>query len=311
MSQPGIDASTPEPYELDFDATVSGLRQVRLRWREASGRSREPSVRELPAPEVVAVIVDHLCGLLFPMRLGPPELRPLEEDFYVRRTLETSLKLLQAQIRLELAQEARARALAPHELLELHETARQLAHRFGSALPALLATLDSDIAAAFQGQAGPRNVDEILLCSPGVRALLLHRIAHQLHKLGAPLVSRMVADLAHSRTGIDIHPAAQIGAGCFIHHGTGLVVGEGVRIGKRVCLHQNVTLDTSDGRGLSPAGAPRYPTLEDEVIVHPGTTILDGVTIGQGAVIGGHLWITENVPPFTHLTQAGHSRTGR
>jgi serine O-acetyltransferase len=285
-----------EPFEIDLDGVVSSLRQVRLSWREASGRSREPSARELPSPDVVAVIVDHLCGLLFPMRLGPPELRPLEEDFYVRRTLETTLKLLQAQIRLELAQEARARSLEPHQLLELHETARRMAHRLCATLPEVRALLDSDIAAAFQGQSGPRNVDEILLCSPGVRALLLHRIAHGLHVLGAQLLARMVADLAHSRTSIDIHPGAHIGPGCFLHHGSGLVIGEGVRIGAGVCLHQGVTLDTPFRPRATHDHEPGYPTLEDAVVVHAGSTVLGAVTIGRGAIIGGQAWVVDNVP---------------
>lgn len=209
---------------FDLDGVVSALRDVRLNWREASGRAREPAGRELPSPDTVIHIVDDLCGVLFPMRLGPPELRPLEEDFYVRRTLGQTLQFLQGQVRLELAQEARVRALAAHEQLALHEDARVISHQFARALPAIRSQLDADVAAAFKAQPDTRSIEEVLLCNPGLRALIHHRIAHQLHHLGARLIARMVADLAHTRTGIDIHPAAQIGPGCAIQHGSGLVI---------------------------------------------------------------------------------------
>lgn len=221
LAQPSA-AASDAVFELD--EVVSALRHVRLNWREASGRAREPAGRELPSPDTVSHIVDDLCGVLFPMRLGPPELRPLEEDVYVRRTLGQTLQFLQGQVRLELAQEARVRALAAQEQLALHDQARAISHALARALPSIRSQLDADVAAAFKTQPDTRSIEEVLLCSPGLRALIHHRIAHQLHLLGARLLARMVADLAHTRTGIDIHPGARIGAGCTIDHGTGLVI---------------------------------------------------------------------------------------
>jgi serine O-acetyltransferase len=148
----------------------------------------------------------------------------------------------------------------------------------------------------------------VLLCYPGVLALIHHRLAHELYKLGLPLLARIVAELAHGQTGIDIHPGAKIDAGFFIDHGTGVVIGETAVIGKRVRLYQAVTLGAkrfpTDNEGNLQKGLARHPVVEDDVVIYAGATILGRVTLGKGAVIGGNVWITDDVPPGASVTQA-------
>jgi serine O-acetyltransferase len=169
-------------------------------------------------------------------------------------------------------------------------------------------TLDLDVVAAYQGDPAARNVDEVLLCYPGLLAMIHHRIAHALTNLGLPLTARIIAELAHSQTGIDIHPGAQIDHSCFIDHGTGVVIGETAIIGKRVRIYQAVTLGakrfSKDEKGLLLKGQARHPIVEDDVVIYAGATILGRVTLGAGSTIGGNVWITEDVPAGCSVTQA-------
>jgi serine O-acetyltransferase len=166
--------------------------------------------------------------------------------------------------------------------------------------------LDSDLEAAYAGDPAARSVDEVLLCYPCVTAVIHHRIAHELYLLGAPLVARIIAEIAHSRTGIDIHPGAQIGGSFFIDHGTGVVIGQTAVIGNRVRIYQAVTLGArsfstdTDGRLVN---EPRHPILEDDVTIYAGATILGRITIGKGSVIGGNVWLTRSVPPMSRVRQ--------
>jgi serine O-acetyltransferase len=139
-------------------------------------------------------------------------------------------------------------------------------------------------------------------------AILHYRLAHSLHKLGAPFIARIVSDIAHSRTGIDIHPAAQIGASFFIDHGTGVVIGETTIIGERVRLYQHVTLGAkrfpADESGQLIKGTPRHPIVEDDVVIYAGATVLGRITIGAGSTVGGNVWLTQSVPPNSNVSQA-------
>ena len=148
----------------------------------------------------------------------------------------------------------------------------------------------------------------MLLCYPGVLAMIHHRLAHRLYGLGLPLLARITAELAHSQTGIDIHPGAKIGKGFFIDHGTGVVIGETAVIGERVRLYQAVTLGAKrfpQGEdGLLKKGLARHPIVEDDVVIYAGATVLGRVTIGKGATIGGNVWITHDVPAGGNVTQA-------
>ncbi|VTU33138.1 Serine acetyltransferase [Variovorax sp. PBS-H4] len=290
---------------------VFALREAREEWRDAQKRSREPGSREFPSRDALAAIVESLKGALFPMRLGPPELRHEGEDFYVGHTLDSALQSLLVQARLELRYNARHQ---PREAAAIDGEAQQAVRDFAGALPAIRRLLDGDVLAAYQGDPAARSVDEVLLCYPGILAMIHHRLAHRLYGLGLPLLARIVAELAHAQTGIDIHPGARIDAGFFIDHGTGVVIGETTVIGKRVRLYQAVTLGAkrfpTDADGNLQKGLPRHPVVEDDVVIYAGATILGRVTLGKGAVIGGNTWITEDVPAGANITQANLQKAG-
>ena len=285
---------------------VAELRHVRAQWRGQQGRT-DTAQREFPSRDAVARAVDALKGVLYPLRLGPPELRQAGEDFYIAHTLDSALQALRTQAAIELGYRARHDG----EALEgeaLARRATQVVREFAQSLPRLRQWLDADVLAAFHGDPAAHSVDEVVLSYPGVLALIHHRVAHVLYGLELPLLARMVAELAHGQTGIDIHPGARIGAGCFIDHGTGVVVGETAVIGRNVRIYQAVTLGAKrfprDAQGHLQKGWPRHPIVQDDVVIYAGATILGRVTIGRGAVIGGNVWVTEDVPPLAHVTQA-------
>jgi serine O-acetyltransferase len=165
-----------------------------------------------------------------------------------------------------------------------------------------------DVRAAFEGDPAAANPDEVIFCYPGIVAITNHRLAHELHILGVPIIPRMITEAAHSATGIDIHPGATIGDRFFIDHGTGVVIGETCIIGSRVRIYQGVTLGAKsfqlDGEGHPVRGIDRHPIVEDDVTIYSGATILGRVTIGHGSVIGGNVWLVHGVPPGSRITQA-------
>jgi serine O-acetyltransferase len=285
---------------------VSQLRTARDQWRLQNGRaSTEQGGRELPSRAAMAEILEALCGALFPMRLGPVDLREESEDFYVGHTLDVALNALLAQARLELRYAARHSAQAD---TEVEAKTIQIIQDFALALPGLRSLLDTDVLAAYHGDPAARSVDEVLLCYPGILAVIHHRLAHHLYRAGLPLLARISAEIAHSATGIDIHPGAQIGRSFFIDHGTGVVIGETAIIGERVRIYQAVTLGAkrfpADEDGQLQKGQPRHPIVEDDVVIYAGATILGRITIGKGSTIGGNVWLTRSVPAGSNLTQA-------
>jgi serine O-acetyltransferase len=179
---------------------------------------------------------------------------------------------------------------------------------FAAQLPAIRKLLGSDVQAAYEGDPAASSPDETIACYPGIRSIIHHRLAHALYELGVPLIPRMISELGHSATGIDIHPGALIGASFFIDHGTGVVIGETSRIGDRVRLYQGVTLGAKsfplDDKGQPIKGIPRHPIVEDDVIIYAEATILGRITIGAGSTIGGNVWLTHSVPPRSRITQA-------
>ena len=290
---------------FEIGEIVHALRGVREEWRDQQKRSRDPGGREFPSRDAVARIVEELKGALFPMRLGPVNLRHESEDFYVGHTLDAALQELLGQALLELNYSAR-HALRPAADIEAQAT--DAVRQFANTLPELRRLLDSDVLAAYQGDPAARSVDEVLLCYPGMLALIHHRLAHVLYRLELPLLARIVAELAHAQTGIDIHPGAKIGASCFIDHGTGVVIGETAVIGNHVRIYQAVTLGAkrfpTDSDGQLKKGLPRHPVVEDDVVIYAGATILGRVTLGRGATIGGNVWVTDDVAPGASVTQA-------
>jgi serine O-acetyltransferase len=295
---------------FDITTIVQSLHEARHNWRRAQSRASEPGGREFPSRDALAGIVDSLKGVLFPMRLGPPDLRQESENFHVAHALDAALHGLLKQVRRELKYNA---ALRGDDQLDIGDEALAVVRTFAAALPDIRILLDSDVLAAYQGDPAARSVDEVLLCYPGVLAMIHYRLGHQLYKLGLPLLARIVAELAHGATGIDIHPGAQIGAGFFIDHGTGVVIGETAVIGERVRVYQAVTLGAkrfpTDADGGLQKGLARHPVVEDDVVIYAGATILGRITLGKGAVIGGNVWLTHDVPAGGRIAQA-ESRVG-
>jgi serine O-acetyltransferase len=301
MNQPLSGRLRLDPWNLS--QVVDDLHQIRDQWREVQQRQRDVGGREFPSRDALRQIASALAGALFPMRLGPADLRQEGEDYYIAHTLDAALNGLFAQIRLELEYKARNGADAAPE-----DEAIEIVRRFAADLPAIRRQLDTDVQAAYLGDPAARSVDEVLLCYPGILAVIHHRLAHRLYRLGAPLVARIIAEISHGETGIDLHPGAQIGNGFFIDHGTGVVIGETAVIGERVRIYQAVTLGakrfTTEADGSLSKGQPRHPIVEDDVVIYAGATILGRITIGKGATIGGNVWVTRDVPPGASITQA-------
>jgi serine O-acetyltransferase len=185
--------------------------------------------------------------------------------------------------------------------------AQNIAIRFLERLPDLRRVLADDVHAAYDGDPAAKNLDEILFCYPGVAAITVFRIAHELFRLGVPLISRMMTEYAHGKTGIDIHPGATIGRRFFIDHGTGVVIGETTHIGDDVKIYQGVTLGAlsfpRDDDGQIVRGMKRHPTIEDGVVIYANATVLGGKTVvGHHAVIGSSAWITRSIAPHTVVT---------
>jgi serine O-acetyltransferase len=188
------------------------------------------------------------------------------------------------------------------------ESAEGKVRSFLARLPAVRAILKTDVEAVLAGDPAARNVEEILLAYPGIEAIAVQRMAHEMHLLGVPLFPRMMTEWAHSRTGIDIHPGANLGPSFFIDHGTGVVIGETTQIGKEVRIYHGVTLGARSVTGAeSLRGRKRHPTIEDRVTIYPGATILGGETVvGEGSTIGGGVFLTKSVPAH-HLVFAEHA----
>lgn len=295
---------------FDIAGIAQQLRAARMAWREAQSGVSTPGGREFPSRDAVAAIVEALKGVLFPMRLGPPDLRQESEDYHVAHALDGALHALLKQVVRELKYAAARRGDGG---AAIDAEALAAVRSFAASLPAIRTLLDSDVLAAYQGDPAARSVDEVLLCYPGVLAMIHYRLAHQLYLLALPLLARIVAELAHGATGIDIHPGATIGSGFFIDHGTGVVIGETAVIGERVRLYQAVTLGAKrfplDTDGSLQKGLPRHPVVEDDVVIYAGATILGRITLGKGAVIGGNVWLTHDVPAGGRIAQA-ESRSG-
>ena len=281
-------------------ATVGGLRAVRDAWRAQRGDAHDGDT--FPSRHAVSNIVDALAAALYPRRLGRFRGDAAAEDAFVAAKLIAVYRDLEREVAAELdywQAEARA-AFAPDQ-------AGTIVRLFGATLPDVRAVIDTDVEAAFLGDPAARTADEILVCYPGVVATLHHRLAHELYGLGAPIVARMIAEIANERTGIDIHPGATIGGSFFIDHGTGVVIGETAIIGERVRLYQHVTLGARSALGQTRHGGrrryDRHPIVEDDVVIYAGATILGRVTIGARSTIGGNVRLLADVPPDSLVMQ--------
>jgi len=264
------------------------------------------SLRESPSHQALTVIVDSLAAALFPTHFGRTHITDESIDFFVGDVLGRALTSLRDQIRKGILtrQETESSTRA-----DIDTEAVRIVQTFAAELPRIRELLVSDLNAAYAGDPAATNVSEILLSYQGMKAIIHYRISHALHVLGAPLIARIISEIAHSRTAVDIHPAAAIGGSFFIDHGTGVVIGETAVIGENVRLYQAVTLGAkrfpTDVEGNIIKGQPRHPIVEDDVVIYAGATILGRIVIGKGSVIGGNVWLTRSVAPNSSITQAG------
>ena len=300
-----FDPSSVNPTQWKLDSIVEQLRQS----REATHNIRHQNrVRELPSREALSIIVNALSAVLFPTHYGRPNLTDESIDYFVGDTLNTTLNRLTVQVRRGLQFSLTPDQADNADEAALAQKAHDITREFAAGLPDIRALLVSDVHAAFAGDPAATSVAEIMLCYPGTIAILYYRLAHRLHLLGAQFLARLIADIAHSLTGIDIHPGAQIGGSFFIDHGTGVVIGETAILGQRVRLYQAVTLGAkrfpADTTGALIKGIPRHPIVQDDVVIYAGATILGRITIGAGSTIGGNVWLTQSVPAGSNVSQA-------
>ncbi|HPI13649.1 MAG TPA: serine acetyltransferase [Spirochaetota bacterium] len=259
----------------------------------------------MPSIEALGEIVDLLRAVLFPGFYGHPELKPGTMRFYIGSAIDRIFLILAEQINRGLCFSCEREGTLDCALCETR--ARETTLAFIGALPEIRRVLSTDVQAAYEGDPAAKSPGEAIFCYPSITALTNYRIAHELYRLDVPLIPRIITEMAHSTTGIDIHPGARIGERFFIDHGTGVVIGETCIIGNNVRIYQGVTLGAKsfplDEAGRPIKGIPRHPVVEDDVIVYSGATILGRVTIGRGAEIGGNVWVTRDVPPGARLYQ--------
>lgn len=258
----------------------------------------------LPSRAQIVEMTALLRSALFPGYFGGEECAPDSIKFHVGSAVADAASLLEEQTR-------RAYCFFCNQELECpacKEKARGVAMQFTATLPHVQQLLESDVQAAYEGDPAATCPAETVFCYPGIYAITNQRIAHELYKLKVPLIPRIITENAHSLTGIDIHPGAEIGPSFFIDHGTGVVIGETAVLGKGVRLYQGVTLGAKsfplDEHGNPVKGIKRHPTVEDDVIIYAGATILGTSVIGKGSVIGGNVWLTHSVPPGSKITHS-------
>jgi serine O-acetyltransferase len=256
----------------------------------------------LPSRDRVVEIAKNFLNVLFPGYYEKQELSKGNVTYYIWEKAASVYHLLSREI-LKSLKSASGKQEDEKKLL-----AKSIDITFFilKKIPQIREQLRRDVRAAFEGDPAAKSLDEIIVSYPGIEAIAIHRVAHELYLLKVPLIPRIMSEYAHSTTGIDIHPGATIGEHFFIDHGTGVVIGETTEIGNNVRIYQGVTLGAlsikKDASGKIERGKKRHPTIKDNVIIYSGATILGGKTvIGEHSIIGGSVWLTESVPPYTIL----------
>lgn len=254
----------------------------------------------VPSHRAVHRIVDLCRSMLFPGFFGESSVSRSGVAYHIGVAAEELMSLLTSQIVASLSFCSGCGNHSDNAVLKARDFILQL--------PEMRRVLTADVEATYAGDPAATSVEEVIFSYPGVRATISYRIAHALTLLDVPVLPRMVSEMAHSETGIDIHPAASIGEGLMIDHGTGVVIGATAIIGRNVKIYQGVTLGARSfvrDAGNNPVkGLPRHPIVGDNVVIYSNTTVLGRITIGEGAVIGGNLWVTESVAPGERLVQA-------
>lgn len=261
--------------------------------------SRHAEDAPLPSLTCLSEIIGLCRAILFPGYFGHAGINSHTIAYHTGVNVEDLYHQLTGQIQAGLCFAERCESA--------NVDAAAIASQFIGRLPHLLRLLATDVVAAYEGDPAATSYGEVISCYPAIRAISSYRIAHELHLLGVPLIPRIITEMAHSETGIDIHPAATIGSHFTIDHGTGVVIGATSIIGNHVKLYQGVTLGAKsfplDAQGNPIKGIDRHPILEDNVIVYSNSTILGRITIGHDAIIGGNVWVTEDVAPGAKLLQ--------
>lgn len=301
------DSSTVEQPPVQTDAIADSLVAS---YYEEPGVIQHVNSYDLPSMDVVARIIDQCRELLFPGFVGRSLARATQTELkeHVRERIDELRISLRRQLYRGLHHQVQvARGTRDLDCPRCAAKAARITERFLTRMVDLRRALALDIAAHQEGDPAAAGTDEIIFCYPGMYMISVYRLAHALAEEGAKVIPRMMTEIAHRQVGIDIHPSAKIGKSFFIDHGTGIVIGETTVIGDRVRIYQGVTLGAiSVPRGQdAPRGKKRHPTLEDDVIIYSGATILGGNTvIGRGAVVGGNCWVTSSVAPGAVITQS-------
>jgi len=283
-----------------MDHELKGLVDALLESYRADARGHHINRRYLPSRAEIIDVIHLLLQVLYPGYVGRQGLTDEEVEYHVGGLLSQLREKLARQIEQCLCHQAESEHQSGAEgACALH--AKKLASQFLAGLPALRATLLEDVQAAYDGDPAATSLDEIILAYPGLLAVTVYRIAHELHEMGVPLMPRIMTEWAHQKTGADIHPGAHIGKSFFIDHATGVVVGETTHIGANVKLYQGVTLGAMshprDERGRVIRNTKRHPTVHDGVTVYANATVLGGdTTLGAGSIVGGSVFLTESVP---------------
>lgn len=258
----------------------------------------------LPSGKTLQEIIDLSRAILFPGYYGKASVNIQTIQYYIGVNVERLQRLLEDQILagLRFCEDCET-TMSESEADEQKKMAKDLSFKLVKKLPEIREKLSTDVIAAYNGDPASESQAEIIACYPIIKTLANYRIAHELYLLKVPLIPRMMTELAHSETGIDIHPGAHIGRYFTIDHGTGVVIGATCMIGDNVKIYQGVTLGAKsfplDERGNPVKGIPRHPIIEDNVIIYANATILGRVTIGKGSVIGANVWVTEDLAPDT------------
>jgi len=263
--------------------------------------------QDLPSKQEVIEILNDLMTIIFPGYFGKIDITKANMRSIINDLLESIYVRLKNQIERSLKYDCRKTQRCPVDICELRS--EEIAKEIIKKIPEIRRLLSGDIQAAYEGDPAAKSIEEVILSYPSVFAIATHRIAHLLYEREVPLIPRIMSEYAHSVTGIDIHPGAKIGREFFVDHGTGTVIGETAVIGNNVKLYQGVTLGAlsfpRDEGGKIIKGGKRHPTIEDNVVIYAGATILGGKTvIGKGSVIGGNVWITHSIPPNTKVMLA-------
>lgn len=267
--------------------------------------TRPAHCQPMPSVSVLTEIMDLIKAVIFPGYFRDSEVYPNTMSYYLGTYVDRIYRLLGEQIMRGYCFLCKQKG--QEECSDCEDLALHLSGSFISTLPRIRSFLATDVRAAFAGDPAAKSPGEVIFCYPSILALIHYRVARELHRLDVDLLPRIISELAHSRTGIDIHPGAEIGRYFFIDHGTGAVIGETCIIGENVRLYQGVTLGgksiKQDDTGMAIKGVPRHPIVEDNVVIYSGATILGRVRIGQDSTIGGNVWITEDVAPGSKVVQ--------